>query len=142
MRKGYSLISQDLETGITTNYNLDIHYVEFPLLVSARYPVGKAQLVVLGGATLGVRVQCAADIDQSNGTRDDNDCVDTDHGVIVPATNFALTAGFGLAWHRFSLTGQYEFTGNAIPAFSPGLQRQERTLILMLGIDLLKGRDR
>jgi hypothetical protein len=143
VRKGYSTIGSDPGSGIAEiRSNLDITYAEFPLLLTARYPVGSAQLVVLGGATLGVRVQCAATVDRSDASHDQNDCIDTDRGVIVPRTNVAVTAGFGMAWHRISLVGQYEMTGQDIPGFSPGLRLQHRTLLLMLGFDLLKTRDR
>lgn len=143
VRKGYSTVT--LEPGTQTvaaTSRLDVRYADLPLLLTARYPFGKAQLVVLGGATLALRLKCSATITQSDGSRSGNDCIDTDSGVIVPATDLAITAGFGIAWHRFSLTGQYELTGRDIPAFSPGVALQHRTLIVMLGIDALKGRGR
>ena len=126
----------------TNVFDLDIRYLEFPLLLSARYPVGAAQLVVLGGGTFALRVHCTATSGALSSTPDVNDCVDTDRGEIVPPTDLSLTAGFGLAYHRWTLTGQYELTGRNLPENSPGLGLQHRTLILLLGFDFLRGKPR
>lgn len=126
----------------TSSYNLDIRYLEFPLLLGARYPMGGGfRLQVHGGATFSIREQCSETFIQGDGSRAMTDCVDTDFGVVVPKTDIGLTAGFGLVYHRCWAVGQYELTGRNIPADAPGRNRdlQHRTLIVMLGFDLLSG---
>ncbi|MGH7583605.1 MAG: hypothetical protein ACREL5_10305 [Gemmatimonadales bacterium] len=120
-----------------SRYDLDIHIAEVPMFVTARYPLLQAQLVVEGGATLGLRARCIARTISADGSLSENDCVHTDNGVIVPATDLALTGGFGVAWHRLSLIGEYEFTGRTIQGVGPIAQLQHRTLLLMAGFDLI-----
>jgi hypothetical protein len=84
-------------------------------------------------------VHCVATETTPDSSQLSNNCTLLGTGGTVPAINVALTAGFGFAWHRWTLTGQYEVTGSSsFQPFPPGPALQHRTLILMLGFDVIE----
>lgn len=125
--------------GIT--FALDIRYIEVPVLLSSTYREGPANVVVFAGPSFSFRAACTAS-DSGSGGRTTNDCVHTDAGAIVPASDLSLMGGFGVAVGRWSLTGRYDLGHNHIPANTPGLALQNRTVSLMVGFRIAGGRPR
>jgi hypothetical protein len=140
VRKGFSRTYDEPGINIST-YDLDIRYTEIPLLLGERYPLHHGfSLQIQGGATWSLRSQCSETVNPPDGLSSHTDCVHTSNGEVVPPNDLSLTAGFGVVWHRLWLAGNYEFTGKNIPANSPGLGLQERTLTLMAGFDVVLGK--
>jgi hypothetical protein len=90
----------------TVDLDLDVHYLQLPVLLKAEFGRGRGGLVpsIFAGPQFGFRVSCEQSVDLGFGEVA-TDCDDD----TVKGTDYGVVAGIGLDFGNFSLQGRYEW---------------------------------
>jgi hypothetical protein len=114
--------------GVT--FDLDISYLEIPVLARVKFPAGAVGVSLFAGPTFGFKMDCKASFN-SGGAEVSDDCDETE--ISLKSSDMGATAGASLDLGGFSIFGRYVY---GLSDISENENGETKNRVLTLGVRL------
>lgn len=125
VNKGYAVDLNSFGAG-----DVNLSYVEAPLLFRASFGQSKTKPFLTLGPTIAMKISCKVSAEDES---EDCDTGDDEESLLINSTDIGVMAGAGVDFGRFSVSARYEMGMTNIVKDNEGNSVKNKSLMLLAG---------